>query len=72
MAKGERFITNVLCPECGQSGSATWERDECAIVSGRDVGTTLESVSEGFRAGTGGEIYCTNCGVEAISGRTSN
>jgi len=65
MAKRERFVTNVTCPECALNGSATWEEDESGNLK-----TTIKSLSHGFRIGPGTEIYCANCGVKAHIGRT--
>ena len=65
MAKRERFVTNVTCPQCALNGSATWEEN-----ASRNLETTINSVSQGFRIGPGTEIHCTNCGVKAFIGRT--
>ena len=70
MAKSEPFITVVTCPECGRTGTATWEQDENPVDTD-DAGPLLKSVSDGFRSGSESEIYCVDCGVEAITGRTS-
>jgi hypothetical protein len=72
MAKPEQFITVVTCPECGRTGTAAWEHNENPIGSADDAGPLLQSVSDGFRFGPESEIYCIACGVEAITGRTSN
>jgi hypothetical protein len=61
----ERFATPVTCPQCALNGSATWEESESG-----DLETAIKSVSDGFRIDLGKEIYCTNCGVKAIVGRT--
>jgi len=63
MAKRERFITPVTCPECALNGSATWKERE-------NLETTIEDVSDGFRIGPDGEMYCTKCGVKAVMGKT--
>jgi hypothetical protein len=69
MAKREQFITSLTRPECERTGFATWEENE----NPGDLETTLKSVlSDGFRIGPQGEIYCANCGVEAISGKRSD
>ena len=65
MAKRERFVTPLTCPECAVNGSATWEERERG-----DLETIIKSVSEGFRIDLGTEIYCVNCGVKANVGRT--
>jgi len=63
--KRERFVTPVTCPQCALNGSATWEESERG-----DLETTMKSVSDGFRIDRGTEIYCADCGVKAIVGRT--
>ena len=65
MAKRERFVTPVTCPECALNGSATWEESERG-----DLETIIKKVSNGFRNGPSGEIYCASCGVKAIVGKT--
>ena len=65
MAKRERFVTPVTCPVCALNGSATWEESERG-----DLETIIKSVSDGLRIDHGTEIYCANCGVKAIVGRT--
>jgi len=65
MAKRERFVTNVTCPECALNGSATWEENESGNLE-----TTIKSLSQGFRIGPGTEVHCVNCGVKALIGRT--
>ena len=63
MAKRERFVTPVTCPECALNGSATCERG--------DLETRIKSVSDGFTIGPGGnEINCAECGVKATAGKT--
>lgn len=64
MTKLERFITPVS-PECASNGSATWKEIERG-----DLETTIKSVSNGFRIGADGELYCADCGVKAIMGKT--
>jgi hypothetical protein len=63
MAKRERFVTPVTCPECALNGSATWEER-------RDLETIIKGVSGGFRIDPDGGIYCADCGVKAIIGKT--
>lgn len=65
MTKRERFVTPVTCPQCALNGSATWEESERG-----DLETIIKSVSDGFRIDRGTEIYCANCGVKAIVGRS--
>jgi len=65
MAKREHFVTPVTCPECALNGSATWEESERG-----DLETTIKGVSDGFRIGPDGQIYCADCGVKAITGKT--
>jgi hypothetical protein len=65
MTKREHFVTPVTCPQCALNGSATWEESERG-----DLETTLKGVSDGFRIDRGTEIYCNDCGVKAIVGRT--
>jgi len=65
MAKRERFVTPVTCPQCALNGSATWEESDRG-----DLETILKGVSDGFRIDRGTEIYCAGCGVKAIVGRT--
>jgi hypothetical protein len=65
MAKRERFVTSVTCPECALNGSATWEENESGNLE-----TTIKSLSDGFRIGPATEIHCANCGVKARIGRT--
>jgi hypothetical protein len=63
MTKHERFVTPITCPECALNGSATWgERG--------NLETIIEGLSDGFRQGPGGEIYCDGCGVKAVKGKT--
>jgi hypothetical protein len=63
MTKREQFVTPVTCPECALNGSATWKERG-------NLETTIESVSDGFRSGADGEIFCAHCGVKAIKGKT--
>jgi hypothetical protein len=63
--KREQFITPVTCPQCARNGSAAWEEDER-----RNLQTRIKSISHGFMVGPGTEIYCDDCGVKAIFGRT--
>ena len=66
MAKRERFVTHMTCPECALNGSATWEESERG-----DLETRIKSVSDGFTIGPGGnEINCAECGVKATAGKT--
>jgi hypothetical protein len=66
MAKRERFVTHVTCPECALNGSATWEESER-----EDLETRIKSVSDGFTIGPGGnEVNCAGCGVKATAGKT--
>jgi hypothetical protein len=63
--KRERFDTPVTCPQCALNGTANWQESERG-----DLETTIKSVSDGFRIDRGTEIYCADCGVKAIVGRT--
>jgi len=65
MAKRERFVTPVTCPQCALNGSVTWEEDE-----GGNLKTAIKSLSHGFILGPGTEMYCNDCGVRATFGRT--
>jgi hypothetical protein len=65
MVKRERFVTPLTCPECALNGSANWEESERG-----DLETTIKSISEGFRIRPDGEIYCSECGVKAVVGKT--
>jgi hypothetical protein len=65
MAKRERFVTPLTCPQCALNGSTTWEEDEGGVLE-----TTIKSVSHGFVIGPGTEIYYDGCGVTATFGRT--
>jgi hypothetical protein len=58
LAKRERFVASVTCPQCALNGSATLEENG----SGK---TTIISQSRGFRIGPGYEIICSECGVKA-------
>jgi hypothetical protein len=60
VAKRERFVTSVACPECALNGSATWEENESGNLE-----TTIKSLSHGFRIGPDDEIVCAECGVKA-------
>jgi len=65
MAKHERFVINLTCPECALNGSATWEETDKGNLE-----TTIKSLSHGFRIGPDAEIHCADCGVKALVGRT--
>jgi len=45
MAKRERLVTPVTCPECALNGSATWEESERGNLE-----TTIKTISDGFRS----------------------
>ena len=60
VAKRERFVTSVTCPECALNGSATWEENES-----ENLETTIKSLSHGFRIDPDNEIVCAECGVKA-------
>jgi hypothetical protein len=60
MAKRERFVTSVTCPECALNGSAMWEEHESGNLE-----TTIKSLSRGFRIGPDNEVLCADCGVKA-------
>jgi uncharacterized Zn finger protein (UPF0148 family) len=64
----ERFIAYVVCPTCGQKGAAVWEENEDPVYQGGQWGTTLTRVSEGFRVGRAGKIFCTVCAIEVSVG----
>jgi hypothetical protein len=59
VAKRERFVTSMTCPECALNGSATWEENESGNLE-----TTIISLSHGFRTGPSNEILCADCGVK--------
>jgi hypothetical protein len=63
--KREHFVTPVTCPECALNGSAIWADTERG-----DLETKITRVSDGFRVGPDGEIYCAGCGVKAAAGKT--
>jgi hypothetical protein len=52
--------TVVTCPKCGRTGTAIW------------ADNIVMNVSDGFRNSLfDADIYCVNCGVEAITGPNS-
>jgi hypothetical protein len=57
-----RFITSVICPECGRTGTTTWEETE----NPADEKMTPKSVSAGFKV-SGGDVLCIDCGVAAVA-----
>jgi hypothetical protein len=65
MAKRERFVTPVTCPQCALNGSATWEENESGNLE-----TTIKNLSNGFKIGPDTVIYCAECGVKATLGQT--
>ena len=65
----ERFIAYVVCPQCGQKGAAVWEQHDDPVYQGGRWDTTLTRVSEGFRPGEDGKIFCALCNAEAAVGR---
>jgi hypothetical protein len=69
MPKPDHFMTVVTCPECGRTGTATWEENENSDDA--DTATVLKNVSNGFRSDSDVAIYCIDCVVNAIVGRTS-
>jgi hypothetical protein len=68
--KPDQFIAVVTCPECGRTGTATWE-EKNNTDDAADTATVPTNISNGFRAGSESEIYCKDCGVEAITGPNS-
>ena len=69
MEKPDQFITIVTCPECGRTGTATWKGNENSDDA--DYEMVSKNVSDGFRTGPDSDIYCLDCGVEAITGPNS-
>jgi hypothetical protein len=65
----ERFIANVVCPRCKQKGAAIWEQNEDPVFQRGEWSTTLTRVSEGFRPGPGGKIFCDACGIAVEVGQ---
>jgi uncharacterized Zn finger protein (UPF0148 family) len=66
----ERFIAYVTCPKCQQKGAAVWEENDNPVYQGGEWGTTLTRVSEGFRPGPAGQIFCAVCDVAAVVGKS--
>ena len=64
----ERFIAYVVCPKCEQKGAAVWEENEDPVFQRGEWTTTLTRVSEGFRPGSAGQIFCAVCQIEATVG----
>ncbi len=64
----ERFVAYVACPKCGRKGAAVWEENEDPVYQGGEWRATLTRVSEGFRSGPAGQIFCAVCNVEASVG----
>jgi len=65
----ERFIAYVVCPSCKNKGAAVWEENEDPVFQRGEWSTTLTRVSEGFRPGRAGQIFCAACEVEAVVGQ---
>jgi uncharacterized Zn finger protein (UPF0148 family) len=65
----ERSIAYVVCPKCGKKGAAVWEEADDPVYQCGGWGTTLIRVSEGFRLGQAGQIFCAACDVEAVVGQ---
>jgi uncharacterized Zn finger protein (UPF0148 family) len=65
----ERFVAYVVCPKCGQTGAAVWEKSEDPVWRRGEWDTTVTRVSEGFRPGRAGQIFCAVCEVEAVVGQ---
>lgn len=66
----ERFIAYVVCPDCQRKGAAVWEQNDDPVYQRGEWSTTLTRVSEGFRPGPAGQIFCTECNVEAVVDRS--
>jgi hypothetical protein len=63
MAKREQCETAVVCPNCKKIGTVRWEENKNSFRHRAELGTTLKSVSSGFRVGKGTEIFCTTCNI---------
>ena len=63
MALREQFTTSLRCPECSQTGYATWEENDNPFSSGGDAGTMLKSISGRFR--TYGNVIAQPAGGKA-------
>lgn len=59
MSKKEEYTVDISCPECDQTGRATYSENENP-VHGRGFDKRLENVSEGFKI-IKGNIYCEKC-----------
>lgn len=66
MPQRERFIAYIVCPQCHRKGAATWQESEDPVYHKGEWGTTLTRVSEGFRPGPTGKIFCTECNIEVV------
>jgi len=65
----ERFIAYVVCPRCKNRGAAVWEESDDPVYQRGEWSTTLTRVSEGFRPGPAGQIFCAACDTEVVVGR---
>jgi hypothetical protein len=54
----------MICPECGRTGTTTWEETE----KPDDEEMTPKSASAGFKI-SGADVLCIDCGVAAVAVR---
>lgn len=66
MPQRELFIAYITCPQCHRQGAATWQESEDPVYHRGGWSTTLTRVSEGFRAGPTGKIFCVDCNIEVV------
>jgi hypothetical protein len=72
MPRHERFITSVICPNCGQSGVVKLEDSELPVYQRGEWSTTFTRVSPGLKLGPKAKILCDGCGVEVLLGDRAN
>jgi hypothetical protein len=68
MPRHERFITSVICPNCGQNGVVKLEDSELPVYQRGEWSTTFTRVSPGLKLGPKAKILCDGCGVEVVLG----
>ena len=68
MPRQEHFITNVICPKCGQSGVVKLEESELPVYQQGEWSTTFTRVSTGLKLGPKAKVLCGSCGVEVVLG----